>query len=158
MHDHDRTFRASRRSTSVKSSASISTILERPRCPATTRTDPADTSSAAASSSTSAWFARPRSGGAATLAFQPSPCRPTSPVRAAPGETVTLIRAGEILDELLEDRDIGVRRLVRVCDRERPLLLAAGRHEDPAVQAVQPGQVRELLVGVAFEEIGRAHV
>ena len=64
------------------------------RCwPATTRTDERGTSSASASSSTSASFARPRSGGAATLAFQPSPCLPTSSVRVAPGETVTLIRA-----------------------------------------------------------------
>ena len=50
------------------------------------------TPSAPASSSTRAAFAFPRSGAAATRARQPSPWRPTSSVRDAPGETVTVIR------------------------------------------------------------------
>lgn len=57
-----------------------------------TRTWDLGTSRALASNSTSASFARPRSGGAAIRAFQPSPWRPTISLRAAPGETVTLIR------------------------------------------------------------------
>jgi hypothetical protein len=110
--------------------SSISTTFARPLWPATTRTEPLGTSRAEESTSTSASFARPRSGGAATRTFQPSPCRPTSSVRAAPGETVTLIRAREDSRELFEDGDVVVSGLLGVRDRERPLLLAAGRRED----------------------------
>src|SRR5262245_58129810 len=73
FHGDDRTFRSSRRSTSPRS-RSTSTTLARPVWPATRRTEPRGTSSADESSSTSASFARPRSGGAATRAFHPSPC------------------------------------------------------------------------------------
>ena len=77
-----RTAASSRRSISAASRPPTSTILRREACPATTATRPCPMSSAPASSSTSARFARPRSGGAATRARQPSPWRPTSSLRA----------------------------------------------------------------------------
>src|SRR5262249_32822620 len=134
-------------------SESTSTTFARPVAPATTRTEPRGTSSVAASKSTSAAFARPRSGGAATRAFQPSPCLPTSSVRAAPGETVALIRAREIARELFEDGDVVVCGLLGVRDRERPLLLAARRREDPTVQVVEPGELGDLDVLARHERL-----
>ena len=94
----------------------------------------------------SASLACPRSGGAATRTFQPSPYRPTSSVCAAPGETVTLIRAREIPRELFEDGDVVVRGPLGVRDRERTFVVEAGRGEDAAIQVVEPGGLRALDV------------
>ena len=85
-------LRASRRSTSPSASESTSTTSRGRVGRPSPCTELAGTSSTDDRRPTRASFARPRSGGAATRTFQPSPCRPTSLVRAAPGETVTLIR------------------------------------------------------------------
>ena len=57
----------------------------------------------------------------------------------------------QVVGHRLEDLDVRVDRRVVVGDRERPLLLAPGRHEDAAVHVVEPGQLGEVLVLVGLE-------
>ena len=57
----------------------------------------------------------------------------------------------QVVGHRLEDLDVRVDRRVVVGDRERPLLLAAGRHEDAAVHVVEPGELGEVLVLVGLE-------
>ncbi len=64
-----------------------STILSRVPCPETSVTASRGNASVSARSRTTASFARPPSGGAATRTFHASPCRPTTRARAAPGAT-----------------------------------------------------------------------
>src|SRR3954449_2061882 len=60
---------------------------------------------------------------------------------------------GQVARHLLEDRDVAVDGLVGVGDRQRPLLLAAGRHEDAAVHVEEPGELGQLLVLVVLEDL-----
>src|SRR3954466_5658662 len=53
---------------------------------------------------------------------------------------------GQLARHLLEDGDVAVDGLVGVGHGERPLLLAAGRHEDAAVHVEEPREVGELGV------------
>src|SRR5438132_431409 len=89
-HAHGCSFRAAavrRRSTRSESIPVSSTILSRPPCPETSVTASRETDSVSASSRTTSSFAWPPSGRAATRIFQPSPWRPTTPARVAPGDT-----------------------------------------------------------------------
>src|SRR5918995_7381420 len=52
----------------------------------------------------------------------------------------------QVVAELLEHGDVLVTILDRVLDGERPLLLAARRHEDAPVHGVEPGKLRDLTV------------
>src|SRR3954452_13726920 len=78
---------SSRRSLSARSMPSIWTTFSRAVWPETIDSERRGRPSSCASRSSTASFARPPSGGAATRTFQPSPCRPTSSLRRAPGET-----------------------------------------------------------------------
>src|SRR5436853_6746058 len=63
----------------------------------------------------------------------------------------SLVLAGQRLRQLREDLHVVVHRLVGVRYRQRPLLLAPGRHEHAAVRVEQPGELRQLLVLVLLE-------
>src|SRR5262245_19222963 len=78
---------SSRRSASSAARPRSSTTLSRTPCPETSVSPVTGTESRLDRSRRTAAFARPRSGGAATLTFHASPYRPTISVRAAPGET-----------------------------------------------------------------------
>ena len=83
---------ASSRSVCACSRPSSMTILSRAACPETSATLARGTSSVAASSRSTASFARPSSGGSATRTFHASPWRPAIPGRRAPGDTRSLSR------------------------------------------------------------------
>jgi len=76
-----------RRSISAGPTPVSSTILSRPLWPETIATASRGTASAAASSRTTASFARPCSGASVTRTFHASPWRPTIADRPAPGLT-----------------------------------------------------------------------
>src|SRR6201999_3877000 len=52
----------------------------------------------------------------------------------------------QVCRQFPERLDVGVDRPLVVGDREGPLLLAAGGHEDAAVEVVEPGELGEFGV------------
>src|SRR2546421_2406020 len=88
------TAEVNRRSTRFPSIPASSTILSRELCPETSFTASRGTERVSASRRTTASFARPASGGAATRTFQASPYRPTTAARSAPGDTRSRRRVG----------------------------------------------------------------
>src|ERR1700730_8552737 len=78
-----------RASTSSTSIPATRKRLRRDRPPETSSTSRSFTPSASAMSAAAAALALPSTGGAATLSFSESPCRPTTALRPAPGWTCT---------------------------------------------------------------------
>src|SRR6188472_1479649 len=61
--------------------------------------------------------------------------------------------AGQVVRHLLEGRDERITLLRRVRDRQRPLLLAPGRHVDTTVHVVEPREIGELAVLLRLEAL-----
>src|SRR4029077_5491111 len=74
-------------SISTAESPSQETTLSRELWPATIENARRGRRSVAPRGRSTAWLARPSSGGAVTLIFHAVPCRPTTPGRRAPGTT-----------------------------------------------------------------------
>jgi hypothetical protein len=99
---------------SAASSVETSIVFRRDDAPATTRTSARGTSRSVASHATSAAFARPPVGGAATRSFHASPWRPASSVRTAAGETMTVTRPTPLRSQAMAERAAVERELEEI--------------------------------------------